>query len=338
MGGCYNINDKYDFYDKVVIGECDTILKLTHGSIVIAKPVDSIIVIDLPSLNIRKFGLGTGNPIHSISGPDKYGNIAYVSTNSSKHFVDGFNIKSLKKENYTEGYGTYWDYLGESFALNRNKGIICYINSCRNIQMYNPQALITLGKLHIYDIHKRKNIAIIENVLDEGLSLIDNGGVIFYSKLKKNGSLMNSSLQKSVLKKWNVCPVVCAYNITTGNETEIAYGYKPIMCDDINELIIMDGGMNGVKTIYKYYSLKDSVETLTNDLDSVYTIFGYMGNGIILYMGSPLLGKYNKKRNTSLGGVIDLNTLRIKKLGTACEKTIIYYFDIHRKASYGYFN
>jgi len=281
------------------------------------------------------------NPIHTISGPDLEGRVAYIEYKTEKparHFLKIIKMTTDKSQTIFDRPGdALWDgVIGEHIALSPKGGWVAIIGELKNHQFREPSALLKTGPLEICDVKKRNCEKTAKSGLESYISWFPDGKRFAYVELVSRKELPNGFNGEDLLsgtEKWKKVPAVYIYDMGKKKSRFVHVGIRPIVSQDGHYLIV-----SGI------YALRTSrlVDTRTGKSNEL-RLPGFLGRNIALfskfalYWGYPTTGSKKRltKSNSPLVGPKGMVTIKATELNTTNFQTLIPYIDPRRSVSFG---
>jgi hypothetical protein len=238
----------------------DKLLPAIRGHVVFEEGYGGLRAIRLPDLKetVLRDPEKAGTPearIHSLSGPDSEGRVAYIE---DYFFVDRDELRRhhLKIINvdgtndtviFTRPGDALWAGttssadIGDSLALSPVGGRVALLTKKTLVQM--PGALLRVGKVEVWDINKRTPKLTSIEAIDDGLAWLPDGRRIAYATLvspKKVVRVPDADAVVKTFKDWDKVPGVHIADINRETEWLVAPGWRPIVSADGRSVLISD--------------------------------------------------------------------------------------------------
>jgi hypothetical protein len=174
--------------------EAENLLIGTQGYIAYDFPVGGMKAISLSNLKeitIRREGNSSQGVVHSLSGPDNTGTIAYIENHmeliSSKHNLKTININGANDEViFSRSGDALWDNVAGSFLALSPVGdfvaLICNVKDC------------DIGMLEIWDIKNKKSLDVKFPAFNAPLSWFPDGTMLAYPGLRNQNGKNTSGI------------------------------------------------------------------------------------------------------------------------------------------------
>ena len=178
--------------------EARDILGRITGYVVIARGTSEIVALSLPTMRetvVRpepKEETDFYPTIHAISGPDSEGRIAYIedyffvkNKADRKHALKTIRVDgTADTEIFSRPGDAMWarhGEIGKYLALAPSGGKVALLSAVKKKQM--PGALLGVGTIEIWDVARRKSLAVDAMALDQPMSWFPDGMRLAYVKL-----------------------------------------------------------------------------------------------------------------------------------------------------------
>lgn len=334
--------------------ESSTLVHKLDGYVVTNDSGD-ITAIALPSLKkhvVRqvKWDGDFGPTIHTISGPDDKGRIAYVEdyffvkdNKDRRHLLKTVNIDGTKDtEIFSRPGDAMWagnGEIGKYLALAPTGGKIAFLSGFVNKQM--PLALLHEGRIEIWDIEKRLRCPASVKAIDQLMCWFPDGKRLAYVALTRRDALPHPAFGLEEFgtyggRSWDEVPAVYVLDIESGNSSFLHVGWTPIVAAEGNTLLI--GGWNK-RSEYSFNQLVlESRETKPVKWPgNAGLAVAIPAENIVLYWGLPTAGtKINyTTNNSSLVGPKLVLTLKIAILDSNQFQTVVPEIDPRSAVSFG---
>jgi hypothetical protein len=162
--------------------EASHLLNKTQGFVICNSPYPGIKVISLPTLKERT--ITTGNTVHSLSGPDKKGRIAFMEDyfgdvsqgKKEKHLLKTILLDGTDEQTIFERSGAilFTGNAGKYLALSNTGNYLAFVSNINFPHDIN-------GSIEIWDVKNKKKINAIIPATDGGLAWIPDGKRLAYS-------------------------------------------------------------------------------------------------------------------------------------------------------------
>jgi WD40 repeat protein len=270
---------------------------------------------DLKEITIRQEGNSSQGVVHSLSGPDHIGTIAYIENHmelvSSKHKLKTINIDGKNDEViFSRSGDALWDHVAGNFlALSPIGGfvaLICNVKDC------------DIGTLEIWDIKKKKNLDVKLPAFNAPLSWFPDGTMLAYTGVRnQNGKNMSS---------------IFIYDLKENKNNFFANGEGALVSPDGKSIII--GQADHSLALFNY---KTKVSRTLKIPGLVGFPMGFANNNRILAFCLPTKGGPAQwtKNNSPLVGAKPIIAIKIIDLETGEFQTVLNSVDPRREVSSG---
>lgn len=295
---------------------------------------------------------GMGPVIHSISGPDSKGRVAYV--------LDYFFVSTAKEERHVlktvqlDGSGdtelfarpgsAMWatsaagnGEIGSHLALAPIGDRVAFISHTVSRQM--PMALLTLGNIEIWDATAKSGHLIEVSALDEPMSWFPDGQHLAYATLVKRSEL---PLEASGLelfgtyygKAWDEIPAIFIYDVTSKKSRFLHVGWQPVVSADGKSVLV--GGYAADDFRWVRADSETGRSTPINLPGVVGAVIATVGE-LTCYVGLPTAGAKIEltKNNSPLRGPKEMLTIKVSDDSGKKFKTLSPSIDPRSQASFG---
>lgn len=283
-------------------------------------------------------------PIHSVSGPDRDGRIAYVSYNpdvleldQARHFLKVTSIDGRHRETIFSRPGdALWDdVIGSNLALSPVGGYVAFVGPLKDTRVL-PEDVWQTGPLEIWDVVRKTRIGTDKVALDENLSWFPDGKKLAYTKLVVPAELAALELDLGEYvqqpESWFLIPAVYVYDVSTEDEVFLHIGWRVTLSTDGSSAILYEPKRG--------YRLID-VETRTSRPISwpgrSGDVIGFTGPQTICYWGQPTTGAPQAwaKVGSPLVPRKRMQTIKLADLRTGDFQTVIESIDPRDVTSFG---
>jgi hypothetical protein len=323
--------------------EATSLLSSSQGYIVYPVPVGGIKAIALPSLKvitIRKEDKGY-EPVHSLSGPDKNGRIAYIEYqmgDNATHSLKLNSIKSLQEETiFTRRGDALWDdVIGNDLALSPVGGFVSFVGKLTPMQMRKPDAYLEIGSLEIFNVGTKSKLETKLIALNAGLAWFPDGKKLAYTTLIDRMEMppidSRCNIKSSFGNEWSKIPAVYVYDLADHSDTFLYAGWNPIVSTDAKSILV-SGFENNYCLVN--YETKSAVPI---DWPSRYSsVIAFTSAHSILHMGLPTAGAKPKwtEHNSPLVGPKPMVSIKLSDLSNGSFQTVLDFADPRLNMSYG---
>lgn len=246
--------------------ETDKLLPATTGYVLFAfggdQPdgiaVGDIVAVHFPSLKNTIVRPATAPneidmpTIHSLSGPDAEGRVAYVEDHffvaeekNRRHLLKTIRIDGTRDtELFSRPGDAMWaknGEIGSDLALSPVGGRVAFLSGLGHVQM--PSAYLSVGSVEIWDVEKKNRIKATFKAL-EGLAWSPDGKRLAYVKLvdRKAAALADQATQSAPksFPGWEKVPAVFIRDVDAETETLLHVGWSPVVSSDGLSVLVSD--------------------------------------------------------------------------------------------------
>lgn len=327
--------------------ETKGISKDLNGTLLFDKPVGGLVSISLTSKKekfIRKPDESSG-VVHSVSGPDINGRIAIIEDHivkNGRHLLKIYEMNNESVATIFERKGTALggNAAGDFLALSPVNGYVALVTNTSSVQLRNPDVLLKYGTLEIWDIKTKKKLSIECRALDIGLSWFPDGKHLVFvdllnqevaNKLYLTKDSPNKRYGKSNLQ-WHRVPTVSILNVETGNVKNLFIGWRPIVSEDGDAIMMGDYDNNWIIFYLNEDIIKPVYPPGIIRLGAL-----HLTHSTVFYWGLPTEGTELKatEMHSPLVGPKPMYTLKVAEFETGKYETVIPYIDPRTEISYG---
>lgn len=246
--------------------ETDKLLPATSGYVLFAfgsdQPdgiaVGDIVAVQLPTLKDTIVRPATAPneidmpTIHSLSGPDAAGRIAYVEDHffvadekNRCHVLKTIRINGTgDTEIFSRPGDAMWaahGEIGSDLALSPVGGRVAFLSGIVHVQM--PSAYLSLGSVEIWDVKQKIRTKTSFKAL-EGLAWFPHGKRLAYVKLVDPKAAAVADLVTEASRKsfpgWDRIPAVFLRDVDAETETFLHVGWSPVVSFDGRSVLVSD--------------------------------------------------------------------------------------------------
>jgi hypothetical protein len=292
---------------------------------------------------------GTGPTIHSVSGPDRVGRVAYVedyyfvkTEKEQRHLlktvhIDGTNDSEVFSRPGSAMWATNGE-IGSYLALAPTAGRVAFISQVVSRQM--PGALLSLGHIEIWRLDEKAGSDSGIIALDEPMSWFPDGERLAYSTLvarkdlpphvgglKEFGNYFGNS--------WDDIPAIYIYDVKSKENTLFHVCWQPVVSHDGQTVLV--GGWGAEDFGWYRVDVATRKSTPLKLPGAVGNVIGTAPDDGILYVGLPTAGSPIRftENNSALRGPKQMLTVKIADKEGKRFQTIIPFIDPRSVASFG---
>jgi hypothetical protein len=317
-----------------------------------------ITAVSLPNLDSRvvyhprRRADGMGPTIHALSGPDLSGRVAYIEDyffveddKDKRHKLKAVNVDgTADTELFTRLGDALWatsaagkGEIGSYLALAPTGGRVAFISQSKNKQM--PQALLTVGRMEIWNIADKSHVETDVIANDEPMSWFPDGERIAYTAMVKRADLPANTPDLETAGKyfgetWNEFPAIYIYDVNAKKSTFFHVGWNAVVSQDGKSILV--GSYVGEDFPWQ------RIDVATGKASPV-KLPGAAGNVIgatadrVIYIGLPTKGTAVQftKNNSPLVGPKEVLTIKVSNDAGTQLQTIVAEIDPRSESSFG---
>ncbi len=312
-----------------------------RGYIVVDRPVGGIVAYELPECRahvVRPCGAGHA-PVHSISGPDRRGRIAFIESSllEKSHALVTIKLDGSETVEVLRRPGcALWDkVIGEHLALAPVKGRCAFVSGLSRQQMHDPKALLLIGSLEIWDVDRQEHVRTVSDVLDQGVSWFSDGDRLTFVKLMRRDELKevwDSHDCAAGFGAWREVPVVCSHDVEKDVTTVLHVGRHPLITQDGQGVLVQGWDLS-----YLRIAADGGEAEPVRWPGNWHGPLAVLDHGHVLYLGLPTTGTPPTftEHNSPLVGPKPQGTIKLGELNGRRFLTLLPDIDPRRKISYG---
>jgi hypothetical protein len=295
---------------------------------------------------------GMGPTVHSISGPDEEGRVAYVldyffvdNDKEERHLLKTVQLDGTgDAEIFSRPGSAMWatsaagnGEIGSHLALAPTGARVAFLSQTVSRQM--PEALLTLGNIEIWNVkdktgHDTKVVA-----LDEPMSWFPDGQRLAYSTLVKRDELPPDA---GGLKQfgnyygnaWDELPAIFIYDVNAKESTFFHVGWQPVVSADGESVLVGGYGVDDFHWVRANSKTGQSTEVALPG--AVGAVIGTNAD-LTCYVGLPAEGAEIKftENNSPLRGPKEMLVIKVSNDSGEKFQTLVPYIDPRSQASFG---
>jgi hypothetical protein len=237
--------------------ESTQLLAGVHGWIVMAQPLGGLVAVSLPhggEIVVRSAGDTIGT-VHSLSGPDRAGRVAFVENHmlEKRHDLKWISLDGAEGLITERPGDALWDWyeIGEHLALAPTGGHVAFVEDITMVQGGGGgifPALVKQGRLSIWSVDEPHPLPVHATALDESLCWFPDGRHLAYVDLLESAEAVKLLLKHvppgeefgSEWDGWIQIPVVCLLDTQTGEHRPVHVGEDAVVSPDGRELLVRD--------------------------------------------------------------------------------------------------
>ncbi len=296
---------------------------------------------------------GMGPTVHSLSGPDQEGRIAYVLDH---YFVEDkkdrrHQLKTIRvdgtgdAELFSRPGSAMWatsaagkGEIGHHVALSPTGARIALISRTFGRQMTG--ALLTLGQVEIWNAVEKAQEDAEVVALDEPMSWFPDGKKLAYAALVKRDELPADApgLDRFGVyfgEIWDEIPAIFVYDLETKASRFVHVGWRPVVAPDGQSLLIA-GWQDETYSLMRFDLASGTSSPITVP-GIVGDVIGISRDNLILYVGLPTTGATIEftKNNSPLRGPKQVLTVKVVNEAGDQFATLVPAIDPRSQASFG---
>lgn len=319
------------------------------GYVVFDRPVGGLVAVSLESSQevILREPDG-GGTVHSVSGPDDQGRIAFVENHmdEERHLLKVIRLDGTLDQTLFEREGdALWSYngdeIGDYLALAPTGGLVAFVENLEPVGMQAPSARLSRGRLAVWDVDSGREMGTDAQALDGQLDWFPDGKRVVYSDLvlREQGlELMRRHVDSDEafskdFAHWDQIPVVFAYDVEKGSAVALHVGMQPAVSGDGRIVFI-----RGHDVHWRLYSVEDDDSRSFEAPGGIWPgVIGFVEPSLPLYWAWPTEGARRgwTTSNSPLVGPKPMRTLKVMDLATGEFRTVIPSIDPRRTVSFG---
>ena len=234
--------------------ETPELLTRLRGHLVMAQPRGGIVRVSFPGGATAVVRAAAGSEVkvfatvHSLSGPDEEGRIAYVEDHfftaeekDRKHQLKTIQLDGSKDTVHIERAGSPLagaaggkGRIGRYLALSPRGGKVAFVTGLEGRQM--PDALLQEGALEVVDLATATSKVVAEHVVDQPLAWLPDGKRLLHVVLLAKTALPAGSVGQqgpgTLELAWEQVPAVHVLDLETGTSSYLCVGSRPIAAAD----------------------------------------------------------------------------------------------------------
>ena len=226
------------------------------GYVVMDRPVGGLVAISLATSEeriLRPQGQDSGT-IHSVSGPDASGRVAFVENHmvAERHLLKTITLEGKDEQVVFEREGdALWshngDEIGDHLALSPEGGLAAFVENLERIQMRKPSALLGRGQLAIWDVAAGAPVQVEVRALDFPLAWLPGGRKLAYADLVPREAgleLLQSHAETDgtfgqEFAQWEAIPALFVYDLDTRTARAVHVGTRAAATPDGRALAVV---------------------------------------------------------------------------------------------------
>lgn len=295
---------------------------------------------------------GMGPTIHSISGPDSKGRVAYVldyyfvnNDKDKRHLLKTVQLDGTgDTELFSRPGSSMWattaagnGEIGSHVALAPTGGRIAFLSQTVDRQM--PMALLTLGNIEIWNAADKTGYDTKVQALDEPMSWFPDGQQLAYATLVKRSELPPDAKGLEQFgtyygKTWDELPAIFIYDVNSKKSRFFHVGWQPVVSTDGKSILV--GGYGADDFTWVRANSKTGESTAINLPGAFGAVIGANAD-LTCYVGLSTKGTKIEltQNNSPLRGPKEMLTIKVSDDSGKKFETIMPSIDPRSQASFG---
>ena len=320
----------------------DLALKLS-GYVLMDQPVGGMVAVSLPRLEktlVRAPGSGVG-VVHSLSGPDEEGFIAYVENHASagRHYLKSIRLDGRQDEMLFErpGDAVFERGVGTALALSPRGGRVALIGRLSRFQTNRPSFPLRIGPLELWELRSKSGVDTGIRALDRRMSWFPDATRLAYVELVPAEkapavSAPDADHFGAGFRGWEAVPVVRVLDVKTRARRTLHIGWDPVVSSDGESVLLRDGDNR-----WRLLDMQSGVSRPVAWPGDAGGAIALAPGNLVLYWGLPTHGsppEFTRIYSESVGPR-PMKTLKVAELETTRFQTVIGSIDPRREISIG---
>jgi hypothetical protein len=319
--------------------ETPAVLAPLDGHLLFTISGGALMDVELPAKTEKMIRPGEKQPVHAVAGPDASGRIVIVVDEAPGHALKVLPLSGgPEKVVVARPGGTLWDHAtGASIALAREGGNVALLEKTAGYQIA-PEAYVEPGCLEVWNLDRETGGPLgadpCLSVADRGLSFSTDGGTLAYVAYdpRETAATLPNGTGEAVTAwaTWKKLPVIHLYEFASKRDTAFAVGERPVVAEDGASVLFQDshGALLRIDRASKVLT------RLGLPGETGFGVVAAVGDAV-LYHGFATAGAPRKTRPMSMGGTVDLHTVKVARADTKQFATIAEGVDIWSSVSFG---
>jgi hypothetical protein len=329
--------------DETVDGPEDSgLASRLSGYVLMDQPVGGMRALSLPRHEewmVRAAGGGPG-VVHSLSGPDEDGRIAYVENHAAagRHYLKSVRVDGGQDEKIFErpGEAFFERAIGGSLALSPRGGRVALIGRLARFQTNRPAFPLRIGPLEVWDLERKSGREVGVQALDRRVSWFPNARRLVYVELVPAAKAPPARRAEEDrfgegFRGWEAVPVTRILDVETGARRDLHPGWDPVVSADGSGVLVRDG-----ENHWRLVDPRDGGSrpvTWPGDAGGAIALEGEL----VLYWGLPTRGtppEFTRVYSLSVGPR-PMKTLKVTQLDSPRFQTLLASVDPRREITFG---
>lgn len=320
----------------------DLAVKLS-GYVLMDQPIGGMVAVSLPRLEktlVRAPGSGVG-VVHSLSGPDEEGLIAYVENHASagRHYLKSIRLDGRQDEMVFErsGDAVFERAVGSALALSPRGGRVALVGRLSRFQTNRPSFPLRIGPLELWELRGKSGVETEIHALDRRMSWFPDATRLAYVELvpaEKAPAVSAPDADQfgAGFRGWEAVPVVRVLDVKTRERRTLHLGWDPVVSSDGGSVLLRDG-----ENRWRLVDVRSGVSRPVAWPGDAGGAIALAPGNLVLYWGLPTRGsppEYTRIYSESVGPR-PMKTLKVAELETKRFQTVISSIDPRREVSIG---
>jgi hypothetical protein len=342
--------------------ETDKLLPATTGYVLFAfgsdQPqglaVGDIVAVQLPSLKDTIVRPRTPQnridmpTIHSLSGPDAEGRIAYIEDHffvadekTRRHLLKTIKLDGTEDtELFTRPGDAMWaktekGEIGDDLALSPVGGRVAFLSGLVNAHMPSSTYLLMIGTVEIWDVNKKTRNNTSFKALDAGRAWLPDGKHLAYVKLVEPRAAAPAdppadSFGKG-FKGWEKVPAVFIRDVDAQTESFLHLGWQPVVSSDGQSVLVSD-----LENAWKRVDVTTG-KSITATWPGLWSPIASPTRDVVLSLCLPTKGVKVRftEHNSPLVGPKEMLSVKLARVNADEFQTVVPHIDPRTNVSFG---
>ena len=314
------------------------------GWLVMDQPVGGMVALAVPGRERRTVrGAGeSAGVVHSLSGPDGEGRIAYFENRpgEGRHSLKLIAMDGTRDEVVFSRPGeAFFEFaVGSSLALSRRAGRIAFVGKLTRFQTNRPSFPLRVGALEIWDAEKRSGRPVDVLALDRRVSWFPDARRLAYVELvpiAKAAFPPDSGVDRfgDSFRGWDAVPVVRVLDADSDRRVTLHVGWDPVVSTDGKSVLLRDSE-NRWRRVDVDTGRSEPVRW-PGDAGGALAL---TADGLVVYWGLPTTGtapEFTRTYSAALGPRA-MKTIKVAELSSQRFQTLLPSLDPRRDLSFGF--
>jgi hypothetical protein len=330
--------------------ETKALLPATAGYLVRGRGPGGIVALQLPTLQeiIVRPTYKDATWIHAVSGPDRGGRIAFIADHAlgaDKHTLKTIKLDgSQETELFSRPGSALWagtaagkGEIGKHLALSPVKGRIVMLTGLSSLQMHNPQVLLEIGSLEIWDANEKTGKKTDIQAMDDSMAWFPDGKRLAYTEMIDRKEIPAAGIPGDDtfgkdFKHWGKVPAVFIHDFDAATDTLLQVGWRPAVSSDGQFVLVGDW-----EDAFQRVDVQTGKSQSATWPGAYPRLVAYPRKDIVLSWGLPTAGakiEYTKG-NSPLVGPKQMLTIKLARMNTSEFQTVVPSIDPRDVVSFG---